>query len=261
MFEYISSTFNSIIQNDVKDKFQSVKKKLETINCQKIESLYSKLGISSFRFDKEIVALKSSVYSFDYHNLVTSHICDVFENDNSIAINLESDKLIFDLPSIYSIKEFIKVTQNRYIFMPVLYGSIGNAKVNHMATMVLILESKEVFLLEPNNRPTYFNKFNEYDLSYHIETFFSDYFKRLDFSYIYIDTWNSGNHILNGSSFKNYEIDSGHCVVLSIMLSHFMTITDSPPSEVYTVFSSLNNEETAYIIREYSCGIYKLMTA
>ena len=264
MFEYVCSTYRDVMKHDIKEDFSIVKKKLELMNCQRVESLLNKLNIQSFKLENKLedkfALLNSSVFSFDYNTLNTEHICDVVDdNTNFITLNLEKDKLIIDLPSVHSLGEFINITNNKYIFIPILYGSIGTAKVLHMAMMVLFLDDKEVYLLEPNNRPTYFNKFVDCDISYHIETFFNNYFEMLDYNYVYIDSWNSGYKILNTGNYKNFIIDSGHCVILSIMLAHFLNNTDLSPNQIYNIFSSLNIDEIGYLIQEYSCGIYSIM--
>lgn len=123
--------------------------------------------------------------------------------------------------------------------------------------------SNEVYLLEPNGKPSFFNNLMNYDIGKKLETMITNYFNELNifgtnFKYISVNNWNQKNIHLN-KDFDNHLIGTGHCAILSLLLAHLAMNINMKPKDIYDLLGNLSDEEILFIIKEYSCGIYHLL--
>lgn len=259
MFEEL---YNKIIDlegtTSTKD-FKDIKKEVSKMEYKKASKLFTNINIPSFQIGDNIVHLQRSVFSYDYDNNKIEHIVDSNDEDNSIMINLESysgnSKLIFNLPVEEELRNFIEFTKSNKIFIPVFYDCIGKSSVGHMAIMMIDIVTKSIYYIEPNHRPSYFNRYAKKDLSYKIENFFKYYFSLLDYKYKMIDDWNIGFKILN-KTYNGYIIGSGHCVSLSILYAYLITKTNKSPDQINNLLGLITTDELMFLVTQFTCGIY-----
>lgn len=141
--------------------------------------------------------------------------------------------------------------------MPIIYSS-DLKDAGHIGFMLVDSEQNCAYLVDPNGKPTYFNNVVNYNVSDKIEEMLYKYFKCVGVEYIHSNIWNSNNIVIN-KNFRNNYISSGHCSILTIMLSHMICKTDMSPKEIYQILGSLNNYELMFVIKIYSEYVYMLL--
>lgn len=99
-----------------------------------------------------------------------------------------------------------------------------------------------------------------------MELLFEEYIKKLnltfdtDYKFVKIDQWNSLRTCLN-KTFENSTIGSGHCLILTVIFMHYLSITTDPVDVAINKFSCLNDMELLEMINSYSVGFYDLMNS
>jgi hypothetical protein len=259
MFEELYSKIIDLTGIDYNQNFKDIKKEISKMEYKKASKLFTNINIPSFQIGENIIQLQRSVFSYNYEDNKIEHIIDSNDEDNSIMINLESygDKstLIFNLPVEEELKNFLQLTESNKIFIPVFYDCIGKSSVGHMAIMMIDKITKSVYYIEPNYRPSYFNRYAKKDLSYKIEDFLKNYFNLLGYNYKMIDNWNIGFKILN-KTYNGYVIGSGHCVALSILYAYLITKTNKPPDQINNLLGLLTTDELIFLVTQFTYGIY-----
>lgn len=75
-----------------------------------------------------------------------------------------------------------------------------------------------------------------------------------------IDIWNDNNIVLNTHHKTSPIYDTGFCVMLSIIVAHYMIITNKDIKTVVKIFSNFTYDEILSIINDYSLFYYFTIT-
>jgi hypothetical protein len=102
-----------------------------------------------------------------------------------------------------------------------------------------------------------------YHVQEQIELMLVNYIKELNifgynFKYVPVNQWNTTNICIN-KYFENQIIGTGHCASISLLLSHLIINFSDNPRDIYKTFSDFSDDETVFIIKEYSSGFYNIL--
>lgn len=244
----------------------------ENLNCgtvnvpfEQVKFSISRLGISNYGYtfskllnQPYITNPIYSIYTQDFESDEFNYITDYIPENSIFPISLDitSEKISMDVLEVQTLIEYIKIC-DKNIFLPIIYSS-DLKDAGHIGFMLVDSEQNCAYLVDPNGKPTYFNNVVNYNVSDKIEEMLYKYFKCVGVEYIHSNIWNSNNIVIN-KNFRNNYISSGHCSILTIMLSHMICKTDMSPKEIYQILGSLNNYELMFVIKIYSEYVYMLL--
>lgn len=77
-----------------------------------------------------------------------------------------------------------------------------------------------------------------------------------NFILLSIDIWNSDNIVINRPYKKSLTNNDGYCVIMSIMLVHYMIVTNKDIVTVIKIFDNFTDNEMTTIINDYSLYYY-----
>lgn len=154
----------------------------------------------------------------------------------------------------------VKKLSNKQEFIELcIEGCCELYKTHRFNTLITCDELKnEIKTLCCNIETNLYCRIDEY-----IEKMLDQYIKSLmlediEYRYIYTKTWNEKNICIN-KHFPNSSIGNGHCVIISLLLIHYMVITKCEPYEIYKILNNLTDEQILTIINNYSANLYELM--
>jgi len=204
---------------------------------------------------------KLNIYNdpFDHHTDITTNIGNIYH----YVIQTDDTSLLFHTLSIDIMFNFIinhTCNNRRYLILSLIMG-LSNAS-QHTSLIFDLIDCK-IYLADPNGKPSFFNSHFKCDMSNKINLLLKSYFIQLkifDLNYEFISSyiWNPQNVVIN-KHFTNSIIDNGHCVITSIMSSHYLYITQLHITVIYNLFFELSNDELLYIINSYMNGIDKIL--
>lgn len=79
-----------------------------------------------------------------------------------------------------------------------------------------------------------------------------------EFKFVERLKWNRWSKSVN-TNYDTATIGSGHCVILSTMIFHYMHITKADPIVIYDKLSKMSQQEIIELINSYSVGIYNIL--
>ncbi len=174
-----------------------------------------------------------------------------------------SDKhLVLNTLTPACLAQYIKDNEkNETVFITFNY-SCSAQDAQHQASILINTKTKKIYLVDPNGSTCYFNNIFDMGLDTLVEKMLHNYFAELkkfdyDFKYEFIGTWNKKTVALN-TSFKDTFIGTGHCVVLTSILAHIISILKCNPLDAYLMLKELSEEEMLFIIKEYTSAIFNL---
>lgn len=202
-----------------------------------------------------------SIFRMDLDNkemiLVTDFKPDKEEYYYPINFQITEDNIVINALSIMTLYNFLKRTNNRYVFLPINYEcEIKDS--GHRAVLSFDKTANKVYLLEPNGKPNFFNNVIG-NINHDIELFLEKYTDLMnnvvDSNYKYIKTsiWNQKQIVLNNTS--NTKISRGDCMSISILLCHLLYNLEYEPYVLYNSINNLSDSECVLIIRSYSVGL------
>lgn len=189
----------------------------------------------------------------------TQHIYD-FE------INIQDTGLILNSRSALSMGNYIYSNQhNRYLFLPFTYCCYLTEN-GHLCVIVVDNLYKKVYIVDPNGALSYFNNLLGTNIDSSIELLIKqyfdyvsiNYFKPINYEYIPLNVWNNKPICLN-YHFGSSDITDGHCVVVTLIICHVITLNDSTISTAMEHLNSLSKSELFYILLSYSKGVYNIL--
>ncbi len=206
-----------------------------------------------------------SIFQYDIQKHTLELITSFIEKNSIYPINFQiADKnVIVNCLSILSLGTFLINSDNRYVFLPVNYESEVK-KGGHRATLVIDNKDNNVYLLEPNGRPSYFNTLVS-NSEAAIESFYEQYFDMINsmfqtkYKYIKTHIWNHKNIVLNNTS--NVKLSNGDCMILSMILCQLIKNLEMTPEVMYQKFKSMSDDECVSLIRSYSMGLIRYVRA
>lgn len=147
--------------------------------------------------------------------------------------------------------------ESEFIFLPVLY-SCDAIEAGHMAILALLVKEKQAMIIDPNGAPTYFDRTLNMSVSTKIENTFKNYFEFIGFTFLRTSEWTNKKYCINGN-FNDFGIQSGNCVITSIMICNLISVTGLSPAKLMETFELLGKEEKVYLIKEYTIACYQIL--
>ena len=207
---------------------------------KKIVSLFQKMNIKKYNlyrdklFPQKKLENIYSIYKWNpSYNL--EYVSSYKGKDQFSQIDLVENAIIL---TIYNPLVFFEFER---LVIPLLYVCEGEESC-HIACLYINMKEKKSYLLDPNGVPSYFNQ--TIHIEKEIELMLSDYFKLINVEYIKC-SWNLDRISLN--SIDNEFIGSGHCVVLSLIISYLVY----KKINHYDIYQCLYIDRLPYIIAEY----------
>lgn len=219
-------------------------------------------------YTKEIDDVISGVDEEDMNNYINFITDNLFHNKNTycyingikskkmtniydnIYITYENDVLKF---YSYSIEKYISlIEQDKKIIFRPIYMTINDT--HHMMSLIFDKNNKHVILFDSNG--------SENALTIKIEKTISNIVneinKSLKSSFILLPTklWNSNNIILNKVLSKSPIYYGGFCVILSVLIPHYMLLTNNSIKTTMEIFDSFSMENFLSLINDYSLFYY-----
>lgn len=158
--------------------------------------------------------------------------------------------------------EYLNHNPSNYTILPFSYGCSAKDSY-HRASLLFIRDQNEVYLVDPNGHPNYFDNVLGLDTVTAVERVFIKYLQELEvlglhFKYISVKKWNPYNLAPN-MNFKVTNIGTGHCVVLTFILNHIICSQQIEPIEAYKLLSKLDDGELLLVISGYTLGLCTLL--
>jgi hypothetical protein len=257
------------------DEFEQIINILcDQVSIHKFKPKYSlyKIDIVSHKFE-HLLNIDTQLHSSEYHTTIQSDM-------NSLVLHTLSPESFI----LYTTDNFNK--KKRYIYIPMCF-SINDLKHGHQTSLIVDTFDFKVYLYDPNGQSNYFNNIHAlkylkdlgvnfdknnqddqrllhsmyFDGTELVDKLLCGYFKIISdmigvkYTYIPQDLWNPFNKTLN-PKFNNSLIDSGHCVITTILILHYLHISQSDVTTIYTAFTNLSEDDLLYIINGYTLGIY-----
>ena len=112
--------------------------------------------------------------------------------------------------------------------------------------MIINIKKRSIYIFDSNNNLTLVNHI-EYLLD---SVIFNGQFKK-NFQVIPVETWNNNNIILNKSKFGG-----GYCVIISLLISHYIQLTNKNLTTCVKIFNSLDEHTLLSTLNDYSIFYY-----
>ena len=136
-------------------------------------------------------------------------------------LNIFNDKIVLDIIDYDNIK--LSNSKSGYIFLPVIYTCEAKES-NHMAILFIDTKVQQALIIDPNGKPNYFDNVMEMNICDKIEAVFTNYFETFNIKFIKTDQWIQKKFCIN-RRFDEFEISSGHCAIISIMICNLIIAT------------------------------------
>lgn len=205
------------------------------------------------------------------------------DKDNYPTIQADDTHILLNIFDIQTVMLMLSnVTDNRYMFLPIVYGSEVN-ECGHFAFMAFDKFDNKVYFVDPNGRSSFFDDIlivhakkdpseplkgfynNMYIKSEtHVEKLFDQYVNMLnssfDLSYKFVPrkSWNANKICINKDLGRNNVIGNGHCVMTSTLLINYLHITQVDVYDALRSVGQLSTYELSTLINAYSSGICNL---
>jgi hypothetical protein len=273
-FIIIKEILGYVMEEDISNK--EIQKRLRRIKASDFDIISRKfLKQQPFLF---VNNMKYSIYTIDIITEQAIKYIDIDININKDIGNFDSSidfinkgQLIFNCLSPrsffdYSLEE--SNINNRYILIPVALN-MENKKSGHFSGLIFDREEYKVYFIDPNGITTYFNKpFNTYDSEFLLEKILILYIKEINdlcynydikpYTFVPRKIWNKYQFVIN-KSYDNSVIESGNCVICTILMMHFLVETNISVDKMIELFNTMSNDEIIQIINGYLCGINKVL--
>lgn len=267
MFQEISAALDNIINigNPDQEYDEEKRNKVKKISYGTFYHILNMIHNHRMINLEDTVIYKQNLFT-DKFEEVTYVLYDKMMDLFPIVIDSSDDSLILTAPSTYFLAEYIKKEiKNNYIVIPVNYAC-GLIDSGHIAILAINNVAKNIYLLDPNGKPDYFNNVFTEDVSQNVELLISNYLNLLkqfdlDYKYVNMKDWNPTYKSINNSLDSKYDINvgNGNCLIITVMLSHLILKADFDPSIIYEAFVNLSTEELLFLIKNYSLAIFSLL--
>ena len=159
-----------------------------------------------------------------------------------MSIIVEQENIISYIYDASSLNILFNSTK-KYIFKPIF------CKLDmemHLMMMIIDIKKRSIYIFDSNNDITLV-KYIENIINI---TLYENKFKR-KFKIIPLEKWNSKNISLNSRIFG-----SGFCVILSILFSHYIQLSNKSFSTCIKIFGSFSDNERLSLLNDYSLFYY-----
>lgn len=150
--------------------------------------------------------------------------------------------------------ELIITNQNRYIFVPIMF-SIKDNKIGH-ATMIII-DKKELTIKFFDSNGLSKGFINSNIIDRFLDLYFNIFNITFDEKYKYINqhqwiTQKINRYVLNSSNLKNDNINSGHCMIFILIISHILSKEKLDLDDIIIQFNQIKKNELIDIVMGYT---------
>jgi len=166
------------------------------------------------------------------NNVNNSHMSVIMKESSIISY-------IYDGDSLNKLFE----SKKKYVYKPI-YCNIDSQL--HLLMMIINIKKRSIYIFDSNNNLTLVNHI-EYLLD---SVIFNGQFKK-NFQVIPVETWNNNNIILNKSKFGG-----GYCVIISLLISHYIQLTNKNLTTCVKIFNSLDEHTLLSTLNDYSIFYY-----
>lgn len=183
-------------------------------------------------------------------------------NDYSIIHKYSNGNTYAQLHSLEEILETLIFNENnKNVFIPIILTDVEK-NVGHICLLIFDNSLNIVYFFDPNGFTSFNNNdnndkiFNEY-----IMLLNNIYYKK--YSYITQNEWLTKQFNLNNyeislnNSFNN--IDSGHCMCITLIISHLLSKSDKDINSIISILNNLTNTEKIDIIMGYTQNVYNII--
>lgn len=284
-FNDLTTKLNGFMETGICD--DQIHKKLRTLKFNIYEKLLNfltnQIAINSINPIYSLYKIDTISETSSYHIDISGEIGNMYyttiqADDRHIFLNcLNIESLL-----IFLVENSVKNKNNRYIFIPVVFGSEVN-EVGHFSSLVFDIKENKVYFCDPNGFTNFFdnihiihsNRNNNYwAMQFYnnmyinseklieklITCYINDLNEKFGTEYKFISRmeWNPTKYSFN-RSFNNSVIGNGHCVITTTIIINYLKNTDCNVNELYQKIGSLKNEEVLEIINSYSVGIAQIV--
>ena len=175
-----------------------------------------------------------------------------------IYFDTNEKNYIFQAFAFQQIYELIIINSNKYIFIPIMF-SYKDSKIGHATMLVIDRINKIIRFFDPNGLSR--GNINYTIIDKFMKTYFDIFNITFDENYNYVDQkeWMNirndndyKNYILNSSLLKNENINSGHCMIFILLISHILSKENHELSEIITEIKKIKHCELLDIIMGYT---------
>lgn len=255
--------------------------------------LFQQKPISNINNNKINIGNKTSYY-YDYFSVLPSSEKGLCLSDPvkvEIASRKECTEMILQYSyydSHFNLCGFDRSTfltwintnrHSNFLTLPLFYSPgeessfyINSMKDNsmpagHITTLIIDTSSKQVFLLDVNGQSSsYFHqkffsralsKFTTLIQSNIVEKIVQLYIEQLKSELVYVesDLWNPRPMSLN-PRIEGCLIGNGHCYILTLLLFHYLVLSNSSPAHTLELFYQISEEQRLSLILGYSQHLY-----
>lgn len=264
---YVFKPLNPFLEEGLLDKKST--DKLKRLEYHQFDNI-----LNTITGQKSINDMYYHLYKIDLpdknKNIKLNYCFDIFSDNkneypNILQVDSENgiDYFILKFFSPSSIERLLSRNKDqKNIFIQFNYS--GRDKDNlHQAAIMLNTIEKTVYLLDPNGQPDYFmdklTKKEEYTNTINIvDNILNEIFKNIGYEYLPMTFWNNEKHSIN-RKFSDSVIGEGHCVIITILLIHYIMLTEFDPKTIYDLFGNLLDPDLLHVINSYSLTIYKML--
>jgi hypothetical protein len=157
----------------------------------------------------------------------------------------------FDFTNMF---ELIISNANRYVFVPIMF-SLKDSKIGH-ATM-LIIDKQELTIKFFDSNGTTRGYINSNIVDKFFKTYFDIFNITFNESYTYCNqkSWMDptiNNYSLNTSELKNQDINSGHCMIFTLIVAHILSKSDYKLNDIILHLNKIKKSDLLDIVMGYT---------
>lgn len=270
---------------------EAIHKKLRTMTFKHCDSILNMItGQSSIH----TLSPSYSIYKINVFDGTPIHEVDLESNIGDsfhTTIQVDGTFLFLNCLNVMSLMLFLGENSkdlNRYVFIPVIFSTEIHES-GHATTLVFDVVSKNVYFADPNGKSAYFDNmmlkyaeknkeewmteeiFKEFYgdsyinseemieklITFYIGTLNNEF--GLTYKFVKRSEYNKMCYSINGSYSESTVIGSGHCMILSIMIAHYLS-SNSNIEDIFNHFGKLSTEEKVQLISSYSVGIFNVIS-
>ena len=82
----------------------------------------------------------------------------------------------------------------------------------------------------------------------------------IKYKYVDVEKWNYNDFILNRTIKNNDKYYGGNCVILSVLVCHYLYVSNDTLYNVYMELANLSDHQLLELIHNYSNSIYNIIT-
>lgn len=263
MFCEIQKAFHKITSYSRNDQeyTKEVKQFIEKLSYIQFDYIQRSINKQTKLLDREyaLYKLNYTTLEFECISLVANYDPDEYHTN----FDTIEQYLLLNALSPQTLCNYILDNRHiRFLFLPLHYMS-DSKQSGHIASLVLDNNTNKFYMMDSNGKSTYFDQLLSQQMNQFVEFMLISYIEELNklgFTYKFVSTveWNIKNIHMN-KNFKNDYIGTGHCVILTLMISHIMVQLNITLKESFEKLSKLTDDELLFLIKEYGQGLYNMM--